>query len=74
VFANQRLVAIHAAQGGTRTITLPIPCREVKELYTQRVIPVQQQRFEYTFAEPDTALFELSPIVAPHSVAPHSVR
>lgn len=74
VFANQRLVAIHAAQGGTRTITLPIPCHEVKELYTQRVIPVQQQRFEYTFAEPDTALFELSPSVAPQSVAPHSVR
>ena len=59
VYANERLVAIHMAQGGEKTITLPKACREVKELYTGRVIPVANRRFQYTFAAPDTALFEL---------------
>lgn len=58
VFANERLVAVHMAQGGEKTITLPKPCREVKELYTGRVIQVVDRRFRYTFATPDTALFE----------------
>jgi subtilisin family serine protease len=59
VFANERLVAIHVALGGERTITLPKACREVRELYTGRVIPVTEKKFRYTFASPDTALFEL---------------
>lgn len=60
VYANERLVAIHVAQGGGRTITLPKACREVRELYTGRVVPVKDRRFAYTFATPDTALFELA--------------
>ncbi len=59
VFANEKLVAIHMAQGGAKTITLPGACREVRELYTGRVVPVQGRQFPYTFATPDTALFEL---------------
>jgi len=58
VYANERLVAIHTAQGGERTITLPKPCREVRELYTGQVIPVADKKFRYMFATPDTALFE----------------
>ena len=61
VFANGQLVAIHMAQGGAKTITLPVACREVRELYTGRVVPMQGKRFQYTFATPDTALFELVP-------------
>ena len=61
VYANERLVAIHMAKGGERTITLPKPCREVRELYTGRVIPVADKKFRYTFATPDTALFEMIP-------------
>ena len=61
VYANDRLVAVHMAQGGQRTITLPKECREVKELYTGQVLPVRQRRFQYTFATPDTALFEMVP-------------
>jgi hypothetical protein len=61
VYANERLVAIHMAQGGEKTITLPRDCREVCELYTGRVLPVKDRRFSYTFQTPDTALFELSP-------------
>lgn len=59
VFANERLVAIHTASGGERTITLPVACREVRELYTEQVIPVTACQFRYPFAAPDTALFEL---------------
>lgn len=60
VFANERLVAVHAAQGGAKTITLPAACREVRELFTGRAVPVVDRKFQYTFATPDTALFELA--------------
>lgn len=61
VFANERLVAIHTAQGGEKTITLPGDCQQVRELYTGQVLPVTERRFSYTFKSPDTALFELVP-------------
>lgn len=61
VYANERLVAIHTAQGGEKTITLPSDCRQVRELYTGLMSPVRQRRFCYTFKTPDTALFELVP-------------
>ncbi|MBN1422095.1 MAG: hypothetical protein JXP34_25200 [Planctomycetes bacterium] len=61
VYANERLVAVHMAQGGDKTITLPAACREVRELYSGRVLPVKERRFVYRFATPDTALFELVP-------------
>lgn len=59
VYANERLVAIHTAHGGGKTITLPCDIREVRELYTGQVIPVTSRRFSFTFKSPDTALFEL---------------
>jgi hypothetical protein len=59
VFANETLVAVHVAKGGAKILTLPVDCRKVRELYTGRVVPVQGRRFEYTFASPDTALFEI---------------
>ena len=59
VFANERLVAVHMALGGEKTLTLPKACREVHELYTGRIVPVKDRRFTYTFATPDTALFEM---------------
>ena len=61
VYANERLVAVHMAQGGDKTITLPADCRQVRELYTGQVLPVTERRFSYTFKTPDTALFELVP-------------
>ncbi|MDZ7619616.1 MAG: hypothetical protein U1E05_21665, partial [Patescibacteria group bacterium] len=59
VYANGRLVAVHMAEGGPKTITLPDACREVRELFTGQVIPVTDRQFSYTFATPDTALFEM---------------
>jgi len=61
VYANERLVAIHTAQGGPKPITLPGDCRQVRELFTGRTVPVKDRRFTYDFQSPDTALFELEP-------------
>jgi hypothetical protein len=61
VYANERLVAIHTAQGGEKTITLPRDCRQVRELYSDQMIPVVNRRFACMFKTPDTALFELLP-------------
>lgn len=61
VYANERLVAIHTAHGGEKTVTLPGDCGQVRELYTGQVISVSGRRFSYTFKTPDTALFELVP-------------
>jgi len=47
------------AQGGEKTVTLPVDCRQVRELYTGRVLPVTGKQVRYTFETPDTALFEL---------------
>jgi hypothetical protein len=59
VYANERLVAIHVAQGGEKAITLPVDCRQVRELYTGKILPVSGRHFCYAFKTPDTALFEL---------------
>ena len=61
VYANERLLAIHTAEGGEKTITLPCDCRQVRELYSGQTIPVAQRRFSYKFKTPDTALFDLAP-------------
>ncbi len=61
VFANERLLAIHVADGGEKTLTLPADYRQVRELYTGQVFPVTQRQFSYPFKTPDTAVFELVP-------------
>lgn len=61
VYANERLVAIHVAAGGEKRLSLPSDCRQVRELYTGRTIPVARRQFSYKFSTPDTALFELVP-------------
>ena len=59
VFANEKLIAIHTLEGGKKTVTLPVKCKEVRELYTNKVVPVKKQQFVYDFSAPDTALFEI---------------
>ena len=59
VFANEKLIAIHTAEGGEKIVTLPVKCKEVREHYTNRVIPVKKQQFVYDFSTPDTVLFEI---------------
>jgi len=61
VYANERLLAVHMAQGGEKTITLPQACREVRELFTGRTMRVVENQVRYPFSTPDTALFEMIP-------------
>ncbi len=59
VYANERLVAIHTAEGGRKTISLPCDSDYVRELYSGQEIAVTERRFTYEFKTPDTAFFEL---------------
>ena len=59
VYANERLVTIHTAQGGEKIISLPVDCRQVRELFTGKTVLVTGRQFGYEFETPDTALFEL---------------
>lgn len=59
VYANERLLAIHMARGGEKTIRLPRRCSRVTELFSGKTVAEQTDTFTYTFETPETALFEL---------------
>ncbi len=59
VYANKKLVAIHTKEGGMKTIALPKKAKLIKELFTNKTIAENTDKFEYNFATPDTALFEI---------------
>lgn len=58
VYATDRLLAVHVAEGGVKEITLPKEVKRVKELYTGRELRPHGKSFVYEFSTPDTALFE----------------
>lgn len=58
-FANERLLCVHTKNGGRQTVTLPKKAKKVVELYTDRTVLENGDKFEYDFASPDTALFEV---------------
>jgi len=59
VYANEKLVAIHTKEGGKKTVYLPRKVSKAKELFTDKIIDANGDKFEYDFISPDTALFEL---------------
>jgi hypothetical protein len=59
VFANSRLLAIHTASGGEIEVTLPGYYSQVTELYSGRIVAKDASGFVFTFAMPDTRMFEL---------------
>ena len=59
VYANSRLVAVHTADGGEKTVRLPRKCSKVVELFSGKTVAENADEFVYKFASPDTALFEL---------------
>lgn len=59
VYANERFVAIHTAKGGALRVSLPFRCARVVEAFTGKVAGRDCDGFEYDFASPDTALFEM---------------
>ncbi len=58
VYANDRLLAVHMAEGGLKEITFPKEIKRVKELYTGKEPQIRGRSFIYEFITPDTALFE----------------
>jgi len=60
VYANSRLLAIHTAAGNEIEVTLPRSYSQVTELYSGQVVAQSASSFVFTFAEPDTRLFELT--------------
>ncbi|MBN2640875.1 MAG: hypothetical protein JXR78_04435 [Victivallales bacterium] len=59
VFANDRLLAIHCGNGGTREITLPCTATCVKELFSDVTAVKDGNIFRWDFNSPDTVLFEV---------------
>ena len=59
VYAEGDLLAVHTADGGEKTLHVDASVREAEELFTGKVYPVENGRFVYPFAAPDTALFHL---------------
>ena len=59
VYANDKLIAIHTIEGGKRMVNLPRKVKQVKELYSDKIVAENTDKFEYEFKKPDTALFEL---------------
>ncbi len=59
VFANRRLACFHTACGGVWKLRFPEGVAAVTELYSGKRFDVEEGCVEYSFAAPDTALFEL---------------
>ncbi len=59
VYANEKLVSVHVKNGGKKTITLPRKVKKVKELFTDKIVAEDTDKFDYNFSSPDTALFLL---------------
>lgn len=59
IYADARLLAVHTAIGGDRTIRLPQRCRQVIDVYRGVTVAENTAEFLYCFDEPDTALFEI---------------
>ena len=57
--ANERMLAIHCAKGGRRTVRLPRRYAEVVDLLTGRTVAKDAVSFADDFASPDTKLYEL---------------
>jgi hypothetical protein len=52
-------LAIHTASGGEIEVTLPGNYSQVTEIYSGRLVAKNSSSFVFTFAMPDTRMFEL---------------
>ncbi|MCQ2388178.1 MAG: family 43 glycosylhydrolase [Kiritimatiellae bacterium] len=61
VYANTRVLAVHSATGGVKTIRLRSRVGEVADLLADRSAARDADRFDCAFDTPDTKIFELRP-------------
>lgn len=59
VYASENLVAVHAKDPGVKRVTLPRKASRVTEAFSGKVVAEDADAFDYDFAGPETALFEL---------------
>ena len=59
IFANDRLIAVHAKEGGRITVHLPRRVARVVDLLTDKVVGKDVSSFDAEFSAPDTRLFGL---------------
>ncbi|NLF68048.1 MAG: hypothetical protein GX575_03225 [Candidatus Anammoximicrobium sp.] len=59
LYANRRLIALHTIAGGPRTVVLPRRCRRVTEVFSERVVAENTDRFEDHLTAPCTVLYQL---------------
>lgn len=59
VYANRRFLAVHSADSRTLSFALPRRYRQVRELFGDRVVAEDTDRFEDHLQGPDTALYLL---------------
>jgi hypothetical protein len=59
LYANDRLIALHTIEGGPRTVVLPRKCRRITEVFSDRVVAENADRFEDTLSAPCTVLYQL---------------
>ena len=65
VAANERLVAVHAATAGTKTVNFKSNVVEIADALTGRVVARGVQAVSVQFEGPDTRVFELRDTVSP---------
>lgn len=59
VYAEGNLLAVHTAEGGVLNLSVDEKYTEAEELFTGKISEIKGGKFNYEFASPDTALFEL---------------
>jgi len=59
VYANEKLLALHFSEGGTKKISLPKSFRRVTNIISEEVIVENKSVFLYPFKTPDTVIFNL---------------
>lgn len=59
VYANEKLVAIHMKEGGSKVVSMPRKYRQVIDLVTGKVVAKNKSSFTYTFRSPETVIFQL---------------
>ena len=57
VYANTRVLAIHSATGGVKTVRLPRKAGKIEDLLSGREIAADAESFSADFATPDTRIF-----------------
>ena len=60
VYANGNLLAVHTKDGGKFTVNVDSKYTKATEMFTGKTEEINDGKFEYSFATPDTALFTLS--------------